>query len=79
MAIPAWTILVASFGLIWFLLRRRQSQFNGKLGNLKKLPGPKGLPLIGNMLDMGKQPTKQLVEWTKEYGDIYQVKIGTQK
>ncbi|KAK7449178.1 hypothetical protein VKT23_013327 [Stygiomarasmius scandens] len=33
-------------------------------------PGPKGLPLIGNALQLGKQQWLTFTEWRKEFGDI---------
>ncbi|EGN98514.1 hypothetical protein SERLA73DRAFT_169465 [Serpula lacrymans var. lacrymans S7.3] len=39
-------------------------------------PGPKGLPLLGNALDMPKEsPWLTLAKWGEKYGDISSVKI----
>ncbi|KAF8880682.1 hypothetical protein BD779DRAFT_1421237, partial [Infundibulicybe gibba] len=42
-------------------------------------PGPKGLPIIGNLLDV---PTEKqwlvFMEWTKTYGDIIHFKVFNQ-
>lgn len=78
MALPLWTILLATFGLIWFWKRKQAKK--EKLGRLKELPGPTGLPVIGNILQMGNgNPNEQFCNWTKEYGKIYKVRIGSQK
>ncbi|XP_040204244.1 cytochrome P450 2K6-like [Rana temporaria] len=43
-------------------------------------PGPKPLPIIGNMhiLDL-KRPYKTFLELAKKYGSVFSVQIGTQK
>lgn len=56
------TVLLA-LALALFL---RQS--NSRKGPLP--PGPKGWPLIGNMLDLPKsRPWVQMEKWTREYGE----------
>ncbi|TVY92825.1 Cytochrome P450 monooxygenase [Lachnellula willkommii] len=43
---------------------------------LRRVPGPRGLPLVGNTLQLGPQPQKQLMTWASEYGEVMQVQIG---
>lgn len=43
---------------------------------LRRVPGPRGLPLIGNTLQLGPQPQKQLKRWAAEYGELVQVQMG---
>jgi hypothetical protein len=44
---------------------------------LRLVPGPKGLPIIGNTLDVPQsRPEKKFMEWAKEYGELYRVQIG---
>lgn len=48
--------------------------------NAKKPPGPKGLPLIGNILDVkGSNIHHCLDKWAKEYGEVYSVKLLNQE
>ena len=43
----------------------------------KKLPpGPKPLPLIGNLLDLGDQPHKSLAKLSERYGPIMSLRLG---
>ncbi|KDQ64908.1 hypothetical protein JAAARDRAFT_28562 [Jaapia argillacea MUCL 33604] len=42
-------------------------------------PGPKGLPLIGNLLDMPSvEEWRTLAQWTHEYGDLTYLRIVNQ-
>ncbi|KAI0791947.1 cytochrome P450 [Abortiporus biennis] len=41
-------------------------------------PGPRGYPLIGNALQIGRFPWIQLAKWSEEYGPIYSVQLGPQ-
>ena len=54
---------------IWYWWRRSKSPLNA-------LPGPKGLPFIGNLLQLNKKRSDlTIVQWTKEYGPIYKMKM----
>lgn len=44
---------------------------------LQALPGPKPLPLIGNVLELGRNPHLSLTALSKRYGPVFQVQIGT--
>jgi cytochrome P450 len=41
-------------------------------------PGPHGLPIIGNLLSMGRYPYITFTNLAKEYGDIFQIHIFSQ-
>ncbi|ETE58674.1 Cytochrome protein [Ophiophagus hannah] len=76
-----WTgvilILLLFFPAIMFLLKRGRS-WNNSSPNLP--PGPKTIPLLGNlhMMDL-KRPYKTMMEWSKEYGSIFRIKLGLQE
>jgi len=70
------TLLVITFVsatiLIFFLRKSNQTQ------NYTKLPpGPYPLPIIGNILELGKNPHKALTKLSKIYGPIMTLKLGT--
>lgn len=44
---------------------------------LQLLPGPKPLPLIGNVLELGRNPHLSLTAMSKRYGPVFQIQIGT--
>lgn len=44
---------------------------------LQPLPGPKPLPLIGNVLELGRNPHLSLMAMSKCYGPVFQIQIGT--
>ncbi|KAI1415414.1 3-hydroxyphenylacetate 6 hydroxylase [Hypoxylon sp. FL1857] len=40
------------------------------------LNGPKGWPVVGNLLDIWSNAALKYQEWAHEYGDVYQVMLG---
>ena len=66
--LPAIVLLV-----VVLLSRRARKVPQG----LRPVPGPKGLPLIGNTLQVPQsRPEKQFMKWAKEYGELFRVQIG---
>jgi cytochrome P450 len=43
---------------------------------MRDVPGPKGLPIIGNTLSLGSQPQKIFRKWALEYGDVFKIQMG---
>ncbi|XP_041792897.1 cytochrome P450 1A1 [Chelmon rostratus] len=43
---------------------------------LRQLPGPKPLPIIGNVLEVGSKPHLSLTTMSKRYGHVFQIQIG---
>lgn len=43
---------------------------------LRRLPGPKPLPIIGNVLELGRKPYLSLSAMSKRYGHVFQIQIG---
>jgi hypothetical protein len=45
-----------------------------------KLPGPAPLPIVGNLLQLPRQPLfRTVAEWSKRYGDIWTFTIGRKR
>ncbi|KAI0458560.1 putative cytochrome P450 phenylacetate 2-hydroxylase [Xylaria acuta] len=40
------------------------------------LPGPPGLPVVGNLTQMKHGHIQKMAEWTKKYGDVIRVSLG---
>uniref|UniRef100_A0A8D2IUP9 unspecific monooxygenase n=1 Tax=Varanus komodoensis TaxID=61221 RepID=A0A8D2IUP9_VARKO len=43
----------------------------------KRVPGPRNYPLIGNILELGKDPHLSLTRLSQEYGEVLKIHIGT--
>ena len=39
-------------------------------------PGPRGLPLVGNLLALGKDPLSFFTETTRQYGDLVSLNLA---
>ena len=51
-----------------------------KLRKIADLPGPKGLPVLGNSLQIKRHLLhKKFEAWSKEFGDFYRVSIGSRQ
>ena len=43
---------------------------------IDQLPGPHGVPFLGNLLDLNTpNPMEKLIEWGREYGPIYRLQV----
>lgn len=56
----------------WHLARRPPKGF-------RSVPGPRGLPIIGNVHQIKPQPQRQMETWSKEYGELFQIQLGWNK
>ena len=53
---------------------------NAPVRSIAQLPGPRGLPLLGNALQIERERLHQQVEqWAREYGEIYRFRIATRE
>nr|ARO89856.1 cytochrome P450 Cyp1a1 [Andrias davidianus] len=74
-AISVSQLLIGAAILSLFFLVFRS--FHQKIPKgLKKLPGPRPYPVIGNALELGNNPHLSLTEMSQTYGDVMQIQIG---
>ncbi|XP_071490913.1 cytochrome P450 1A1-like [Diadema antillarum] len=43
----------------------------------KPLPGPWGLPIVGNLLNLGEEPHVAMMKLAREYGNVFQIRLGS--
>lgn len=65
--------------LLWKQKRRNIDSRNESTMKLKVPHGPISLPLIGNILQLGDRPYETMVKWSKKYGPVYRVRLGSQE
>ncbi|KAL0314890.1 UNVERIFIED_CONTAM: cytochrome [Sesamum angustifolium] len=63
--------------LIWACFHLLQSNSRQYRRSAKLPPGPYPLPIIGNILQLGQNPTRSLTKLSKTYGPLMHLKLGT--
>ncbi|ODN00933.1 Farnesoate epoxidase [Orchesella cincta] len=64
---------VIFLGILWWMKQ------DTKDGGFKAIPGPIGLPLFGNVLQVGNKMHLKFADWAVKYGDIYQIYLGNRR
>lgn len=70
--IRSLVVLCFLFPLTYFLaneVTRRKARLLG-------FAGPKGLPVVGNIPDIKYNAAEKYREWSRIYGDVYQIQLG---
>ncbi|KFW87890.1 Cytochrome P450 1A4, partial [Manacus vitellinus] len=67
-------LLVAAVFCLVFLLLQSLQQHIPK--GLKSPPGPRGYPILGNVLELRKDTHLALTKLSQKYGDVMEVRIG---
>lgn len=71
---PIQTLLAAFVSLLLsYIVINEVVRYSARVPGMK---GPPGLPLVGNMLSIRSNAAAQYYEWSKKYGDVYQVQMG---
>ncbi|XP_051513003.1 cytochrome P450 1A1-like [Myxocyprinus asiaticus] len=66
-------VAIITICIVYLLMRLMRTKIPE---GLKKLPGPKPLPIIGNVLEVGNNPHLSLTAMSKCYGPVFQIQIG---
>ncbi|EEH42449.1 uncharacterized protein PADG_07269 [Paracoccidioides brasiliensis Pb18] len=66
--------LAVAVGL--FLLRYLNQTDISKIKNLTEVPG---IPIFGNLIQLGDEHAKRAAEWVKTYGEVFQVRLGNKR
>ena len=67
------TLVVSS--LLYYVLVGRKSKEPKGLAPLP--PGPRGLPVLGNLLQLGARPHQTMQALAKDYGPLFRLRLGS--
>ncbi|KAL5728125.1 hypothetical protein ACHQM5_001247 [Ranunculus cassubicifolius] len=73
LAIAGLTLLTVALILCWYKFFLKRSSKGGKLPSP---PGPRGLPLLGNLLSLEPELHTYFAELAQTYGPIYKLQLG---
>lgn len=68
-ATAAFTLLAIAFFVIRWLHMT-------DVPKIKHLPEPRGIPIFGNLIQLGDQHAKRAAKWVKQLGPVFQVRMG---
>ncbi|ODN00919.1 Farnesoate epoxidase [Orchesella cincta] len=66
------TIFIATLGFLYWYRKTRDKGY-------KPIPGPIGLPMLGNVLQVGSKMHLQFSRWANKYGEIFQIHLGNRR
>lgn len=65
--------IAISVVIVSLLLRFLHQTDRPKIKNLPEIPG---VPIFGNLIQLGDEHARRAREWAKKYGDVFQVCLG---
>ena len=72
----SFSVAIISIVLL-FVFALLSTQDQGKRGNFA--PGPVGLPVVGNLLQIGSAPHVTLTELSQVYGEVFSLRLGSRR
>lgn len=66
-------VVIALISFVFFVVRYINRTDTPKIKNLPEIPG---IPLFGNLLQLGSHHAKVAQRWAKEYGPVFQTRLG---
>ncbi|KAF2158921.1 hypothetical protein M409DRAFT_71399 [Zasmidium cellare ATCC 36951] len=77
MAVISLAVVVVAITVYLIIKKIESVQKNKAFASASKLPGPKGLPIIGSVHELPEKCSwMKFAEWADEYGPIYQVNLA---
>ncbi|PYH87553.1 cytochrome P450 phenylacetate 2-hydroxylase [Aspergillus ellipticus CBS 707.79] len=70
------TILVAAVAVVYFTIRYLNRTDVPKIKGLPEIPG---VPLFGNLLQLGDRHAVVARKWAKQFGPVFQVRMGNKR
>lgn len=67
------TLAIAVVTVVYFIIRYLNRTDVPKIKGLPEIPG---VPLFGNLLQLGDQHAQVTAKWAKKYGPVFQVRMG---
>ncbi|PWY92305.1 cytochrome P450 [Aspergillus heteromorphus CBS 117.55] len=70
------TILVAAIAVVYFIIRYFNRTDVPKIKGLPEIPG---VPIFGNLLQLGDRHAVVARQWAKKFGPVFQVRMGNKR
>ena len=67
------TVGIAIAAVLFFALRYFNRTDVAKIKGIPEIPG---VPIFGNLLQLGNEHAKNAGAWVKQYGPVFQVRLG---
>jgi phenylacetate 2-hydroxylase len=64
---------IGLISFVFFAVRYLNRTDVPKIKNLPEIPG---VPLFGNLIQLGSEHARKAGEWVKQYGPVFQVRLG---
>lgn len=66
-------VAIAVLSILVILYRYLNQTDTPKIKGLPEIPG---VPIFGNLIQLGENHAKVAAEWAKQYGPVFQVRMG---
>lgn len=66
--------IIGAIAAVFVLLRFLNATDTPKIKNLPEIPG---VPIFGNLIQLGTDHARVAQKWAKKYGPVFQTRLGT--
>ncbi|KKK24295.1 phenylacetate 2-hydroxylase [Aspergillus rambellii] len=70
------TLAVAALAVVYLVIRYLNRTDIPKIKGLPEIPG---VPILGNLIQLGEQHATVAANWAKKYGPVFQVRMGNKR